>query len=175
MASFTAVRLVQHSVLIGNTDKDQSRSLLIEAVQDDPEYAAAWSLLATFVKTEEERRFCLEQVVRINSSTQDMRYMLRQLPNGPSTAPAGLDIELAQRLVTELASQKMISDEKSKASSTRYTVTSKVSKTAKSRYINHCWNCVETINSEMLIRCNRCNMFICANCGACMCNYASRD
>jgi len=36
-------------------------------------------------------------------------------------------------------------------------------------YENHCWNCKEDISSHSEDRCNECEMFICSNCGECMC------
>ena len=38
-------------------------------------------------------------------------------------------------------------------------------------YENHCWNCREHISSDFEEYCDDCEMFICSNCGECMCRY----
>lgn len=43
-------------------------------------------------------------------------------------------------------------------------------RTYRSPYINHCWKCKRTIDSDNDDRCLRCKFFICGNCKACMCN-----
>ena len=37
-------------------------------------------------------------------------------------------------------------------------------------YINHCWKCGASINSQKNQRCPKCNLFKCRKCGHCMCN-----
>lgn len=36
-------------------------------------------------------------------------------------------------------------------------------------YLNRCWNCKTGIDSSINVRCDYCNLFICAHCGRCMC------
>jgi len=38
-------------------------------------------------------------------------------------------------------------------------------------YENHCWNCGEHISSDSEEYCDDCEMFVCSNCGECMCGY----
>lgn len=37
----------------------------------------------------------------------------------------------------------------------------------KEAYINHCWRCYGSINSNYCRRCSKCGWYICNNCGAC--------
>ena len=41
-------------------------------------------------------------------------------------------------------------------------------------YINHCWNCYETIHSDYQEKCSKCNRFyICSECENCLCDSPS--
>jgi hypothetical protein len=43
-------------------------------------------------------------------------------------------------------------------------------------YVNHCWSCKASIDSESNRRCSRgCNMFICGSCGRCFCDKENNN
>jgi len=42
-------------------------------------------------------------------------------------------------------------------------------------YVNQCWKCRTMINSEEDERCQKCRMFVCRSCNACLCGYQSGD
>lgn len=39
------------------------------------------------------------------------------------------------------------------------------------KYVARCWNCNRTIVGLENLRCPKCSMFACRDCGECMCNY----
>jgi hypothetical protein len=51
-------------------DKQQGKRLLAEALIQDPGQEVAWLLMAGIVDYDEHRRYCLEQVLRLNPSNQ---------------------------------------------------------------------------------------------------------
>ena len=38
-------------------------------------------------------------------------------------------------------------------------------------YVNHCWKCKETVDSDYEEKCTDCGWLECASCGACGCGY----
>jgi len=38
-------------------------------------------------------------------------------------------------------------------------------------YLNHCWNCKKTVDSDYQAKCSNCGWLECSSCQACGCNY----
>ena len=74
-------------------DRQQGKRLLAEVLIQDPGQEVAWLLMAEIVDYDEHRRYCLEQVLRLNPSDQLARNRLASLQKdgeiqGPSKQPA---------------------------------------------------------------------------------------
>jgi hypothetical protein len=60
-------------------DRQQGKRLLAEVLIQDPGQEIAWLLMAEIVDYDEHRRYCLEQVLRLNPSNQPARNKLASL------------------------------------------------------------------------------------------------
>lgn len=73
------VKLQQAITDIRNGDRDRGKRLLAEVLIQDPGQEVAWLLMAEIVDYDEHRRYCLEQVLRLNPSNQLARDRLGAL------------------------------------------------------------------------------------------------
>jgi hypothetical protein len=90
-------KLQQAIACIKTGEKQRGKRLLAEVLIQDPGLEAAWLLMAEIVDYDEHRRYCLEQVLRLNPSNQFARDRLAALqqdhvshdaPEQPSLAGA---------------------------------------------------------------------------------------
>jgi membrane protease YdiL (CAAX protease family) len=72
--------------------RSEGRRLLEEAVQADPHSEQGWLWLSEAVDTDEERRFCVTQVLSINSRNALARRGMEALGPGPVQSPLWLPI-----------------------------------------------------------------------------------
>lgn len=78
--------------------QDRARTVLEEVVRAQPDSEQAWYWLSRAVGAEEERRFCLLQVLRLNRRNALARRELEALGEGPSWSPlekTGLGSEIS--------------------------------------------------------------------------------
>ena len=88
MQTTTMNRSLQQAVRdlqAGHTD--QARHLLEDVLRDDPRSERAWLWLSGAVGADEERRFCLDQVLSINPRNATARRGLQALGEGPARSP----------------------------------------------------------------------------------------
>ncbi len=67
--------------------KTEARSLLAQAVKQEPTNEMAWMWLGGVVETDKERRFCLERVLAINPQNDTARRALQRLLAGAGQPP----------------------------------------------------------------------------------------
>jgi membrane protease YdiL (CAAX protease family) len=67
----------------------EARRLLEDALRTAPQSEWGWLLLSDAVDADEERRFCLEQVLKINRRNGLARRELERLGPGPARSPLG--------------------------------------------------------------------------------------
>lgn len=78
--------------------KSEARRLLEQVAQADPRSEAGWLWLSGAVDSDEERRFCLTQVIAVNPHNAAAQRGLQALGAGPVLNPVG---ELAHPPLTE--------------------------------------------------------------------------
>jgi len=84
----TQEKLTQAISLLKTGDKQAGRLLLAEVLQEDPENERAWLWMSSVVDPDDERRYCLEQVLHINPANEAARRGLAALP---PPQPGGYD------------------------------------------------------------------------------------
>jgi len=70
--------------------KEDAVFLLGQAVEADPQSEQGWLWLSGAVDTDEERRFCLTQVLSLNKSSSAAQKGLKNLGPGPAYSPVAL-------------------------------------------------------------------------------------
>ena len=60
-------------------DRDKARKLLLAAVKQNPDSERAWGWLSNVMHKDEERIYCLRQVLRINPNNEKANQLLRNL------------------------------------------------------------------------------------------------
>jgi len=83
----TTEQLQQAAIALEAGHKAEARRLLEEMVQADPRSERGWLWLADAVDSDEERRFCLTQVLAINRRNALARRGLEALGVGPARCP----------------------------------------------------------------------------------------
>lgn len=66
-------------------DNTKARKLLAEAIKAEPNNERAWMWMFNAVTTDKERKYCLDQVLRINPNNQKAIEFLKQLSNPTET------------------------------------------------------------------------------------------
>ena len=67
--------------------RDEARRLLAQALEQDKGNEMAWLWMSGAVETDAERLFCLENVLKINSSNTIARRGLERLRTSPGVSP----------------------------------------------------------------------------------------
>src|ERR1041384_4322608 len=93
MANEQAKQLLQQGIAAARAgQKAQARKLLQEAVKRDPRSESAWLWLSSVAQDDQERAFCLKQLLSINPNNEHAIKGLRQLGISaqpqPGTPPA---------------------------------------------------------------------------------------
>jgi len=76
--------------------KAQARMLLGQALETDPHSEKGWLWLSGAVESDEERRFCLLQVLSINERSPAAQKGLRELGLGPARSPLARSVAAAK-------------------------------------------------------------------------------
>src|SRR5512146_826638 len=86
MANEQAKHLLQQGIAAARAGQQaQARHLLQEAVKRDPRSEPAWLWLSSVAKDDQERIFCLKQLLAINPNNENAIKGLKQLGvGGPS-------------------------------------------------------------------------------------------
>src|SRR5438874_8777010 len=80
MANEQAKQILQQGIAAARAGQQtQARQLLQEAVRRDPRSEAAWLWLSSVAKDNQERIFCLKQLLSINPSNENAIKGLKQL------------------------------------------------------------------------------------------------
>jgi hypothetical protein len=91
-------KLSQAVKLIKLGKKKDALPLLIEIIRDNPDDANAWSWLYACVDTNEQKKYCLEQVLRINPNNQKIRDALDKL-NNQIKPTSMLNSQISQKII----------------------------------------------------------------------------
>src|SRR5260221_13510389 len=100
MANEQAKQLLQQGIAAARAGQQaQARKLLQEAVKRDPRSESAWLWLSSVAKDDQERAFCLKQLLSINPNNEHALKGLKQLGEGvqqagtsPAQASAGVPL-----------------------------------------------------------------------------------
>ncbi len=106
MANEQAKQLLQQGIAAARAGQQaQARKLLQEAVKRDPRSESAWLWLSSVAKDDQERAFCLKQLLSINPNNEHALKGLKQLGVGvqqagtpPAQASAGVPLVDEQKL-----------------------------------------------------------------------------
>src|SRR5258708_14435932 len=80
MANEQAKQLLQQGIAAARAGQQaQARKLLQEAVKRDPRSESAWLWLSSVAKDDQERTFCLKQLLTINPNNENAIRGLKQL------------------------------------------------------------------------------------------------
>ena len=119
MANDQAKQLLQQGIALARAGQPaQARPLFQEAIKRDPRNEAAWLWLSSVAKDDQERTFCLKQLLAINPNNENALKGLKQLGIGveagsPPPAPAsGIPQVDEQKLAASIAQllQHMLAD-----------------------------------------------------------------
>ncbi len=89
MANEQAKQILQQGIAAARAGQQaQARQLLQEAVKRDPRSEAAWLWLSSVAKDNQERIFCLKQLLAINPNNENAIKGLAQLGVSTGSAPA---------------------------------------------------------------------------------------
>lgn len=90
----TSEKLAQAVQLIKSGNKIAALPILKEIVQAEPDNENAWLLLHSCVEKVEQKKYCLQQALRINPNNQDTRNALLKLESQPPVKPQSVNREI---------------------------------------------------------------------------------
>src|SRR5260221_14232240 len=96
MANEQAKQLLQQGIAAARAGQQaQARKFLQEAVKRDPRSESAWLWLSSVAQDDQERAFCLKQLLSINPNNEHALKGLRQLGIGPQARATSTQAQVA--------------------------------------------------------------------------------